>query len=374
MGKEERLKLIKELEELRDSKIITYVVGERPGLAFRISGDVPRLLYRHLRKIKRAKRIDLFLYSIGGDSSVPWRIVSTIREFCDEFNVIVPFKAYSATTMIALGADNIILGKKAELGPIDPALTTPFNPRDPTGKLLEIGVESVMGYFSLLQDKLEIKDPEKILSVFLKLSDKVDPLALGEISRQHSYIRMVAEKLLKARKDRIDEKTIKKVIESLVKESYFHGHSINRREAKELGLPIVEPDEKIEEKLWELYREYEKELKLMDVFDPREIIDKENTDNYILKDMKAVYLESLSRTDICKVDVHISRKRQYPQNLNINLNMQLPPIPSNLDPQKLQETLQQLQIEIQKQVHKNIEAQAPVIGIDIETRGGWVEE
>jgi hypothetical protein len=31
-----------------------------------------------------------------------------IREFCDEFNVLIPYKAHSAATLLSLGADTII--------------------------------------------------------------------------------------------------------------------------------------------------------------------------------------------------------------------------------------------------------------------------
>jgi len=64
-------------------------------------------MYKHILDLGEGmpqnKKIDLFLYSRGGDVSVPWRIVTMIREFCDEFCVLIPYKAHSAATMIALG-------------------------------------------------------------------------------------------------------------------------------------------------------------------------------------------------------------------------------------------------------------------------------
>lgn len=35
---------------------------------------------------------------------------------------MVPYKAHSAATLIAIGCDEIVMGSKSELGPIDPAL------------------------------------------------------------------------------------------------------------------------------------------------------------------------------------------------------------------------------------------------------------
>ena len=118
-------KIIGDLEKERGSKVIVYFTGDRQPFGSRIAEDAVRVLYEHLVNLdfdEGKKVIDLFLYSRGGDVSVPWRIASMVREFCEEFNVLVPYKAQSAATLLSLGADNIIMGKKAELGPIDPTL------------------------------------------------------------------------------------------------------------------------------------------------------------------------------------------------------------------------------------------------------------
>ena len=90
---------------------------------------LPRMLsgplYDHLVNLDfagKTKKIDLYIYSRGGDVSVPWTVASMVREFCDEFNILIPYKAHSAATLRSLGADNIIMGRKAELAPIDPTL------------------------------------------------------------------------------------------------------------------------------------------------------------------------------------------------------------------------------------------------------------
>lgn len=126
-GRKDRLKLIQKIEEKRKSKLIVYFVGDREGVQAQIGEDAVRPLYDHLLNIGKAKekidQIDLFIYSRGGRVEVPWRIVSAIREFTKTFNVLIPYKAHSATTMVALGADNIYMSRKGELGPIDPSLT-----------------------------------------------------------------------------------------------------------------------------------------------------------------------------------------------------------------------------------------------------------
>ncbi|MCB2295730.1 hypothetical protein LGK95_19840 [Clostridium algoriphilum] len=53
------------------------------------------------------KKISLILYTRCGNTLVGWSIVNLIRQFCDEFEVIVPSKALSTGTLICLGSNSI---------------------------------------------------------------------------------------------------------------------------------------------------------------------------------------------------------------------------------------------------------------------------
>ncbi len=107
--------LIQQLEKSRDSRVITYLTSDRQGpFSARIAVDVIPLVSKQLQAIGKTQNIDLFLYTAGGDTMVPWRLVSMIREYCDQFSVIVPYKAHSAGTMIALGADEIVMSDLSE--------------------------------------------------------------------------------------------------------------------------------------------------------------------------------------------------------------------------------------------------------------------
>jgi hypothetical protein len=59
--------------------------------------DVVPRLFKHLQALPtppEQTRIDLFLHSNGGDGVVPWRVVTLIREYCHQFTVLVPDRAY----------------------------------------------------------------------------------------------------------------------------------------------------------------------------------------------------------------------------------------------------------------------------------------
>ena len=233
--------------------------------------DVPRLMYEHLRLLPaHVPQIDLFIHSNGGDVVVPWRIVSLLRERCDRLSVLIPHRAFSAATLTALGADEIVMLPMAMLGPIDPTTSNAFNPRDPSNQIIGIRVEDVSAYVALVREDVGITHEDELVQAFNLLAEKVHPLALGNVKRTSQQSRMMAKKLMLLHMDRsADDHKIDQIVESLSSRLFYHGHPINRREAKEdLGLKVVEVNPEIEGLIWDLYCDYESEMKLLETFNP----------------------------------------------------------------------------------------------------------
>jgi membrane-bound ClpP family serine protease len=65
------------------------------------------------------KDVVLILDSFGGSALAAYRIATLFQRNAKSFTVVVPRIAKSAATLLALGADEIILGDDAELGPLD---------------------------------------------------------------------------------------------------------------------------------------------------------------------------------------------------------------------------------------------------------------
>src|SRR3989304_58449 len=193
----DKKQLIQKIEEARGSKVITYLTSDRPGpINARVAMDIIPIISNQLRKVSKIDKIDLFLYSSGGDTMVPWRLVSMIREYCDKFSVLVPYKAHSAATMIALGADEIVMTNLSEISPIDPSTANVFNPPDPANpqNRIPISVEDVIAYFDLAKNKFGIKSDEDLTKVFIQFIEanpEVHPLALGNVNRIHNLIRLI---------------------------------------------------------------------------------------------------------------------------------------------------------------------------------------
>ena len=302
MAKAERLKLIKELEEKRGSRIICYLTGDRRGFETKIAPDILTYFYEHLLEMGKVDAIDLFLYSTGGLTMAGWRIVTLIREFCKKFSVLVPFKAQSCASLISLGADEVIMTKMGELSPIDPSVTTPFNPTaspaptpGPSRQVVPVNVEDVVGYFELAKEQAGFNKPEELDKVFDNLAKNIHPLALGNVYKARLQIRMLAKNLLKMHLSA--EKKIDKIVKAFTEELYSHDYLISRGEAKKkIGLSsVIYPDTDLETRIWNLYRVYENDLEINNIFNPDVFLGEENERTLVAN---RAYIESLSKSHV----------------------------------------------------------------------------
>lgn len=259
----ERLPILKKIERERQSKAILYVTGDRPGMETQISPEAIDLFVDHLDALWPATKISLILYTPGGDTAAAWRLVNLLRTFCDDLEVIVFSKALSSGTLISLGANRIVMTKQASLGPIDPSLNGPLNPPVPGGApnhKAPVSVEAIQGFLDVVQDQLGVKDSASLALVWNHLSDKIHPLVLGQIFRTRSQIRTLAKRLLAHQGIEDDKK--EGIISFLCSESGSHDHSINRREARSMGLAIENPSAKFYETLKALHHSISETLKL----------------------------------------------------------------------------------------------------------------
>ena len=266
MSYSERKKIIEKIEKIRGTKVFTYVISTRPKINTMIEPLDLRVVFDHLNDSSfQNQNIDIFLYSNGGVSTVAWALTNLIRENTKKFSVLVPYNAFSCATSIAIGADEIVMTKMGTLGPIDPTVTNPFNPII-ENQLVGISVEDMAGYLNLFQDKFGIKEADNLTKAFEKLATDVRPLALGNAYRNYIKCRDDANKLLTLHLDpEKDEAKINKIISILVEQLYYHGHHINRKEAREIGLNVKDAEEisdELPKLMWDLYLNYEKDMKL----------------------------------------------------------------------------------------------------------------
>ena len=323
MAKKRRIELIKKLEKERGgTHIISYITSTRHGMETPMSMDCIRKIYEHLRHINKSKdavKIDLFIHSDGGQGIVPWKLVTLIREYCNYFSVLVPCRAFSAATLTALGADSIVMHPMGMLGPTDPKVANRFNPTDDSGQPIWISVEDVTAFINLVKEDAGIQHEDELIQAFNILVDKVHPLALGNVKRSLSQSRVMAQKLLSLHMDVTKKQhEIDEIVENLTSKSYYHGHPIGRNEAAEhIKIPtITMPSPDCEEIMWNLYLEYEKELKMEEPFQPVSEflnqypdIEPETSALTTPTRAKVVYVESVYKTDVVMIDYQISGRK-----------------------------------------------------------------
>lgn len=382
---EERVKLLEAIEEKRKSKVLVYFCADRPIQGSQIANDAIRPLYEHLLAMVPSPKIatlDLYLYSIGGRVEAPWRIVTILREFCKKLGIIIPYKAYSAATLIALGTDNIVMGQKGELSPIDPSLMILPGGQPPPQQLrpTRLGVEDVFSYLTFIKEA-GLTDQSALSQSVSILSEKLTPQVLGSIQRARSHIRLVGRKLLDLCQPPLDERRIDSIIQALTEKMYAHGHGIGRTEAQEIGLQIKKPDADLENLIWNLYISYENEFKLLESMEPEGYFPSDSEDEYSEDGWEVACVESTEKLHVFEGRVRLKRiRRPIPAaNISIHLPLQLPPTiaPQTL-PQNIQSILQQFMQnaanQIRTEVMRQLAAQAPVIGVQSRLIGGkWIE-
>ncbi|MDD4729474.1 MAG: hypothetical protein PHN55_12090 [Dysgonamonadaceae bacterium] len=319
----DRLENYKKIEKLRNSKLLVYITGDRPGFETQIHPEILDYFINHLDNLKKEKKITLLLYTRGGNTLAAWSLTNLIRQFCDEFEVLIPSKAHSSGTLISLGANTIIMTKQATLGPIDPSLNSPLNPQNPQvpnnpQARLPVSVESIKGYFELAKKDLQIKDTQSIANILIGLSNQVHPLVLGDVYRSRTQIQMLARKLLS--KQIKDKKSIDKIIAFLCSDSGSHDYTIYRREAKEeLGLNIEKPDDDFYQLIKDTFTSIQNELELKKAFDPNMILGTNSQMNY---SCRRALIESIAGG----TDVFVSEGTLLRNNQIIPQGPNLPPI------------------------------------------------
>lgn len=315
MASMERSKLFEAIESARGSRVVAYVTSDRQGpVNARVAMDIIPIISRQLRAIGKVKHIDLVLYSAGGDTMVPWRLVSMIREYCEKFSVLVPYKAHSAATMIALGADEIVMSDMSELSPIDPSTSNFFNPADPKNPdgRIQISVEEVMSYFDLAKNKFGVKSDEKLADIFMKFMEatpSIHPLALGNVNRTHNLIKVLAGRLLKSHAHPMTKENIASIIEHFTEKLYSHQYYIGRKEAREeLGVStIVDADPKLADMLSQLYESYNADMRLTESWNPETEIDGRSENR---KDYKIAFVESTEKSSAFGLSMEFKKLQQ----------------------------------------------------------------
>ena len=93
MAYAERLALIRKIEGIRKSRVICYLTSIRQGVYGQMADDVVPEIFDQLLEFKEGSidKLDLFLCSNGGDSTLPWSARSCFPALCKVIFSARPF-------------------------------------------------------------------------------------------------------------------------------------------------------------------------------------------------------------------------------------------------------------------------------------------
>jgi ClpP class serine protease len=124
----QRARSMRSLERARRSRVIS-LIHRREGLALLgipfggfIDIDDSEAVIRAIELTSPRVPIDLILHTPGGLVLAAEQIAAALAKHPAPVTVFVPHYAMSGGTLIALGADHIVLAPSAVLGPVDPQL------------------------------------------------------------------------------------------------------------------------------------------------------------------------------------------------------------------------------------------------------------
>lgn len=225
--------LVKQIESQIKSKVITYFTDNNSSIN---NNDVD-YFFSHLNSLNQEESISLILISNGGNGMAAWRIANLIRNYCQNFNVIVPSRCASAATMLSLSADKIIMSPCGYLTAIDTSLYHPLNPTSLTSnEKPNISVDQVNRIIKFIEKDLSQHPSGKSVSEIL--FDKIHPIVYGELERTSSLSKLIAVNMFNLRKTPPSADDIEKITNTLNEGYPTHGYPIVFKEAKDLGLPV----------------------------------------------------------------------------------------------------------------------------------------
>lgn len=238
-------------------------------------------LMEELKRIttpRNQTRIDLLLNSLGGDIHAAYKLVKVLRSKCGTLNVIVPYYAKSAATLIALGGDKIYMGQHSELGPLDAVIEHPLAEGTRLSALDGVKpLDFLAGYCEALalegiglriRNEVELGRQESLdltldfLSRFVEpIMRQLNPVFVNMCVRYLQVAEKYGGELLREymfkNKSHADEMADSTIFE-LVWEYPEHAYAIGIDEARRLNLEVEEVEPLLEwERLWTYYKERE---------------------------------------------------------------------------------------------------------------------
>lgn len=246
-----RQELIRKIDEETGRHLICYISGRLAS----IDRDDIVFMVDLLERIPQGGDVDLLLHTPGGDMDAAEKIVAMIRARVStgQFRVIVPDFAKSSGTLIAIGADKVLMSDSSELGPIDPQLVL----SDGRGNLI---AHSVQAFLDAYEEHSKILQNNPNHAASRMMLDKLDPGTMKLFAAAKERARNLAQKHLlqgMLKGGSVGNVNYTMVASNLLDTQRWlaHGQMIGPYDAKEIGLEVeqLSPTDSLWHKYWDLY-------------------------------------------------------------------------------------------------------------------------
>jgi hypothetical protein len=265
---QKRQKLMAEIESALTARygaanrLMSYVLRFGHSRTSMHTGDIPNI-ETVLNSVTGAEQINLLLHSPGGDGTIVEKMVDMCRSHLSGQNrklrVIVPNIAKSAATVLALGADQIVMGYCSELGPIDPQV-----PIVVSGMVQWVSAFAFVEARDKLMDQIAtaLKKKEPTVGLLQQLAGLNIPFT-DEMENQIGFAKKTAVTLLNKYMLKPSYPTASKratkandIAQKLLSKQLFpaHGQYIDGTTAKGFGLEVEVLDK--DDALWKLIWDY----------------------------------------------------------------------------------------------------------------------
>src|SRR5271157_1997525 len=256
-----RQQLLKELEGYtpgKSSAYIGFLCSERENAS--IDSDDISAFGDVLLSVGEVDELNLIINSPGGDGTIAEKIIELCRAYCKTFRVIVPNRAKSAATIIALGADEIVMGYCSELGPIDAQIVVTMS-----GVPHYISAQSFIDARDNLAKRFEEAKTKKLdVRPVLQQIASLDSAFIDHCEKLMDFSREVAKKYLskymfsKMAPAAAQRKAIQNVLEKLSAVHIFkvHGRMIDGNYARtnlKLNVRLLAKDDPMWDLIWNYY-------------------------------------------------------------------------------------------------------------------------
>jgi hypothetical protein len=267
----QRNTLLSSIEKARDSSVIAYILHDNAMIA----DDAVPQLYDKLQALGRRDRIDLLLYARGGVVEVAWRMLNLLRDYCDHLGVIIGTRVGGAGALLALGADEVIIGPLSELSGMDTARKHPLLPRDDTGQPIPITLGEVDTLLRFISGagggESHPADPEARRGTqpltpqaaplsaehLSTLFNYLHPVVIGGLQQANILSRDVTRKALYMHMGPDDEAAVERIVDLFNGGFHSAAYTPNRDELEAAGLPITVAEPDLWGHIWGLVQLYQ---------------------------------------------------------------------------------------------------------------------